>query len=70
MGILYLLIGFASGYILSLIVDMLKVAGYLRIDTSNPSKDYYLIDISKDLDKINKKKSIILKIDSKYKKTQ
>lgn len=63
-------IGFVCCLILCLIFNRCRVSGYLRIDTTNPEKDYYLIDISKDLSKINSKKSIILKIDNKYKKPQ
>ena len=70
MDILYFVIGFVVCLIINLIFYRAKLSGYLRIDTSNPDKDYYLIDISKDLNKLNKKKSIILKVDSKYRKPQ
>ena len=52
-----------------LIYNLGRFTGYLRIDTTDPEKDYYLIDITKDLDKLNKRKTIILKIDTKFKKS-
>lgn len=68
---LYLFIGYVSGILFCSILNKLRVAGYLRIDkTSDPDTDHYLIEISKDLEKISKRKSIVLKIDSKFKKPQ
>lgn len=46
-----------------------RFTGYLRIDTTDPEKDYYLIDITKDLNKLSKRRTIILKIDTKFKKS-
>ena len=37
-------------------------SGTLRIDHSNPAKDVYRFEID-DLDKLNKKRKIVLKID-------
>ncbi len=70
MNILSILIGFVVGVLLFMIINITRNVGYLRIDTTNPDKDVYLIDISKDLNKLPKKKSILLKIDPTYKKTQ
>lgn len=70
MDILSYVIGFLGGIVVVLIFNLFRYAGHLRIDTSDPMKDYYLIDISKDLNVLSKRKSIILKIDSKYKKPQ
>lgn len=64
-----LLCGISIGIIVCIIVSILNCAGYLRIDRTDPDKDFYLLDITKDLDKIPKKKRINLKIDTKYKKT-
>lgn len=38
-------------------------SGTLRIDHSNPEKDIYRIDID-DLDKLSRKKRIVLKVDN------
>lgn len=65
MCLLYL-VGVLSGVVISFV----KRDGYLRVDMSNPEKDSYLLDIQTDLDKINKKKRLILKIDTKYIKPQ
>lgn len=48
----------------------LRTDGYMRIDTSDPSKDTYLLELTADLDKLPKRKRVCLKIDSKYKKPQ
>lgn len=63
-------IGFMIGILIYMIIDIFRISGQLRIDTSDPKKDSYLIDISKDLATLPKKKFIILKIDNKYKKPQ
>jgi len=70
MDILSGLIGFVLCVCIFCVINRFRFSGYLRIDNSDPSKDYYLIDISKDLDKVSERKSIILKIDTKYRKTQ
>lgn len=71
MDILFFVIGFILCFVLSLIFYKVKCAGYLRIDhLTSEETDYYLIDISKDLDTLKKKKSIVLKIDNSYKKPQ
>lgn len=65
---------FSSGFLICLVLSLIfykvKQSGYLRIDTSDPDTDFYLMDISADLDKLKRKKSMVLKIDTKYKKPQ
>ena len=46
-----------------IIFYMINKDGTLKIDHSDPEKDSYRIDIN-DLDKLSKKKLIILKIDN------
>lgn len=71
MDIYSLIIGLISGFLLMYIANLLRKVGYLRIDSTDPDKDYYLLDISEvDLEKIPNKRYIILKVDSKYKKPQ
>lgn len=59
---------FLLGVIVGLIVASIFVwnlwtaSGTLRVDHSNPEKDLYRFEID-DLDKLDKKKKIILKID-------
>lgn len=42
----------------------LKPSGTLRIDHSNPEKDIYRLEFDGDLDELNHKTRIILKIDN------
>lgn len=61
------LIGYILGVITYAIVatiyDCFRYGwGTLKIDHSNPEKDVYRIDIE-DLDKLDKKKRVILKVD-------
>lgn len=39
-----------------------RTSGILKIDQSNPEKDRYLFDVG-DLDKLKKKRKIVLRID-------
>lgn len=56
-------IGVVVGVIVTLIFQLiLPTSGTLRIDHSNPEKDIYRFEIN-DLDKLNKKKRVTLKID-------
>ena len=48
--------------LLAVIVGAMSAIGTLRIDMSNPEKDIYRLDVH-DLDKIAKKKYIILQVD-------
>lgn len=58
---------FVLGFVLAILIDVverliLKPHGTLRIDHSNPEKDVYRFEIN-DLDSLDKKKRIVLKID-------
>ena len=57
-------IGFVIGCVISSIIFFIRYSfvGILRVDHSNPEKDIYRFDIN-DLDKLNKKNRIVLKID-------
>lgn len=46
------------------IANMIFTDGTLKIDTSNPDKDVYRIEIDR-LDRLTKKRRIILKVDPK-----
>lgn len=70
MDILQIAIGFFVCLIGTVIVSKIKFSGYLRIDVTDPKCDHYLIDISRNLDNLSRKKSIILKIDNKWIKPQ
>lgn len=48
--------------LLAVIVGAMSAIGTLRIDMSSPEKDIYRLDVH-DLDKIAKKKYIILQVD-------
>lgn len=58
---------FVLGFVLAILIDVverliLKPHGTLRIDHSNPEKDIYRFEIN-NLDSLNRKKRIVLKID-------
>lgn len=58
-----LLIGFVIGLVVATIIYFFfETIGVLRIDHNNPEKDIYRLEID-NLDKLNGKKRIILKID-------
>lgn len=59
--VLGLIIG---GIVYTTIVMLLGNDGILKIDHSNPEKDVYRFEIS-DLDKLSKRKRVILKVDNK-----
>ena len=59
-----LISGFIFGMVITLIVVLSKTAnGILKIDHSNPEKDVYRIELG-DLDKLSKKKVVMLTIDN------
>lgn len=65
MWYLWLLLGVLVGSVITVCVCLLKSSiGVLRIDCSNPEKDTYRFDL-KDIDKLSKKKLIVLKVDNK-----
>ena len=64
MDYISVLVGFIFGVAITLIVRLNRTSfGTLRIDHSNLEKDIYRIDIE-DLDKLSKKKVIMLTIDN------
>lgn len=64
MEVIMLLIGIFSGSLITSIIFFIKSSsGTLKIDHSNPQKDVYRFEI-KDLDRLNKKKYVRLKIDN------
>ena len=63
MWYLWLLLGSAIGFFCTLLFILLTMAtGSLRVDHSNPDKDLYRFEIE-ELDDLNKKKCVMLKID-------
>lgn len=59
-----LICGLIIGMFLAFIFNRTQTScGTLRIDHSNPEKDVYRFDVD-DLDKLSKKKRIILKVDN------
>lgn len=61
--ILYLALGVCIGMLIDEIISSFKkTSGVLKIDHSNPEKDVYKFCID-DLDILDKKKSITIKID-------
>ena len=63
MGFWFFVAGVLSGLICYVIIQRLAVAhGTLRIDHSDPERDVYRLEIG-DLDKLNRKSHIELKID-------
>lgn len=64
MEVIMLLIGIFAGSLITSIIFFIKSSsGTLKIDRSNPQKDVYRFEI-KDLDRLNKKKYVRLKIDN------
>lgn len=59
---LYFIIGMALGFIVACIGIVGLIVGVLKIDHSDPEKDLYRFEIE-DLDKLSKRKMIVLKID-------
>lgn len=61
---IYLMIGIAIGIMVSAVYFRIKTVGVLLIDTTNEEKDVYRFDV-KDLEKLKKHRSIVLKVNSK-----
>lgn len=57
-------LGIVFGIVIVCIWFLTRVVGKLKIDHSNPEKDLYRFEID-DLDKLSKKKIIVLEIDHK-----
>lgn len=63
-------LGLMIGLILMLSIFMFRTDGYFRVDTSDPYKDKYMLELSIDLDDVPKKKKLIFEVDTKYIKPQ
>lgn len=61
---IYLMIGIAIGIMVSAVYFRIKTVGVLLIDTTNEEKDIYRFDV-KDLEKLKKHRSIVLKVNPK-----
>lgn len=60
----WIAISFVIGVVISvLFIDLRSGYGTLQIDHSDPEKDIYRIVITTDLDKLPKKKRVVLKIE-------
>lgn len=60
----WIAISFVIGVLISvLFIDLRSGYGTLQIDHSDPEKDLYRIVITTDLDKLPKKKRVVLKIE-------
>ena len=65
MCLLWSVVGILIGCIINILICCAhSSSGTLRIDHTNPEKDVYRIEID-DLDKLSKKKRIILKVDNR-----
>lgn len=60
----WIAVSFVIGVLISvLFIDLRSGYGTLQIDHSDPEKDLYRIVITTDLDKLPKKKRVVLKIE-------
>lgn len=60
----WIAVSFVVGVLISvLFIDLRSGYGTLQIDHSDPEKDLYRIVITTDLDKLPKKKRVVLKIE-------
>lgn len=65
MYLLWYVVGIVIGCIINILICRANSSsGTLRIDHTNPEKDVYRIEVD-DLDKLSKKKRIILKVDNR-----
>ena len=64
MNVVMLCVGILIGFVVRIVFTRFrKVDGTLLIDTRNPEKDIYRLDIE-DLDSLGNKKQIIIKVDA------
>lgn len=61
--IIELVLGIGIGYVLYWMTHETKPAGTLKIDTSDPNTDRYLMEFSIPLEEIPKKKNVLMKVD-------
>lgn len=62
---IYLALVVVTTIIVKIILDRRSTMGTLKIDYSDPERDRYLFDLGDNLDKLSKKKRIILKVDNR-----
>ena len=63
MVVVYVIGGIVIGLLIGNLLWNVATDGTLRIDHSNPDKDTYRFEVN-DLDKLGKKKRIVLKVDN------
>lgn len=61
---IYLALVVITTFIVKIVLDKRRTMGTLKIDHSDPERDRYLFDLGDNLDKLSKKKRIILKVDN------
>lgn len=61
---IYLALVVVTSIVVKIVLDRRSTIGTLKIDNSDPEKDRYLFDLGDNLDKLSKKKRIILKVDN------
>lgn len=64
MNWLYLIIGFAIGFLTAIFIISRKfmITGYMRVNTKDPDKDLYSLELGCDLNLIVYSKYILLKV--------
>lgn len=64
MNWLYLIIGFAIGFLTAIFIISRKymINGYMRVNTKDPDKDLYSLELGCDLNLIAYRKYILLKV--------
>ncbi len=66
MELIFGLIGLLIGLIIGIIIPRLKVSGYLRVDTSDPTDQPYLfLELSKPPQTLKRKKYVMFKVNPK-----
>lgn len=63
-----LVIGLAVGFLLRMFTAKALYDGNFKIDTSDPLKDRYMLELTTALEGIDKKKAITLKVVSSHEK--
>lgn len=61
-GMILLLIGMQIGYLIANILMSRVRSGYLRIDTSDPDGPFLFLELSRDLEEVQKQKDILLTV--------
>ncbi len=62
----FILVGFAIGCIVTMLIFRAFIVGVLRVDTSDPyDQPYMFLELSKSADAVTSKKYVILKVSTK-----